>query len=148
VAATVSLLLGGYSMSASCDTLFAYVTSTYQKRASTIPPLNLPSVSIGTFVEGMTIFPDSGQVGGSSNTTAPCLHFKPLDLCSRSLTFDFVCTQKIFFFGSMCTLCDLNGAMTSSYPLHLHVDRGLERQGYPWVPTDQGPGGPCQVDPT
>jgi hypothetical protein len=23
-----------------------------------------------------------------------------------------------------------------------------ERHGYPWVPTDQGPGGPCQVDPT
>jgi hypothetical protein len=38
--------------------------------------------------------------------------------------------------------------MTSSQPLRLHVDRGLERHGYPWVPTDQGPGGPCQVDPT
>jgi hypothetical protein len=25
---------------------------------------------------------------------------------------------------------------------------GLERHGYTWVPTDQGPGGPCQVDPT
>jgi hypothetical protein len=37
--------------------------------------------------------------------------------------------------------------MTSSQPLRLHVDRGLERHGYPWVPTDQGPGGPCQVDP-
>jgi hypothetical protein len=24
----------------------------------------------------------------------------------------------------------------------------LQRHGYPWVPTDQGPGGPCQVDPT
>jgi hypothetical protein len=23
-----------------------------------------------------------------------------------------------------------------------------ERHGYPWVPTDQGPGGPSQVDPT
>jgi hypothetical protein len=22
------------------------------------------------------------------------------------------------------------------------------RHGYPWVPTDQGPRGPCQVDPT
>jgi hypothetical protein len=24
----------------------------------------------------------------------------------------------------------------------------IEIHGYPWVPTDQGPGGPCQVDPT
>jgi hypothetical protein len=38
--------------------------------------------------------------------------------------------------------------MTPSQPLRLHVVRGLERHGYPWVPTDQGPGGPCQVDPT
>jgi hypothetical protein len=38
--------------------------------------------------------------------------------------------------------------MTSSQPLRLHVDRGLERHGYPWVPTDQVPGAPCQVDPT
>jgi hypothetical protein len=38
--------------------------------------------------------------------------------------------------------------MTSFLPLRLHVDRGLVRHGYPWVPTDQGPRGPCQVDPT
>jgi hypothetical protein len=38
--------------------------------------------------------------------------------------------------------------MTSSRPLRLHVDRGLERHGYLWVPTDQGPKGICQVDPT
>jgi hypothetical protein len=38
--------------------------------------------------------------------------------------------------------------MTLSRPLHLHIDRGLERHGYPWVPTDQGPRGPCQVDLT
>jgi hypothetical protein len=38
--------------------------------------------------------------------------------------------------------------MTSFQPLPLHVDRGLERHGNPWVPTDQGPKGPCQVDPT
>jgi hypothetical protein len=24
----------------------------------------------------------------------------------------------------------------------------IERHGYPWVPTDQGPRGPCQVGPT
>jgi hypothetical protein len=36
----------------------------------------------------------------------------------------------------------------SSQPLCLHVNRGLERHGYPWVPTDQGPRVPCQVDLT
>jgi hypothetical protein len=62
----VALLLGGYSMSASYDALLFYVTSTYRKPTSTMPPLDLLSVSIGTFPEGMMIFPDSGQVGGSS----------------------------------------------------------------------------------
>jgi hypothetical protein len=38
--------------------------------------------------------------------------------------------------------------VTSFLPLRLHVDRGLLRHGYLRVPTDQGPGGPCQVDPT
>jgi hypothetical protein len=47
----VAILLGGYSTSASCDALFAYVASTYEKRASTIPPLDLPLVSIGTFLQ-------------------------------------------------------------------------------------------------
>jgi hypothetical protein len=67
--------------------------------------------------------------------------------------FYFVCAQKIFHFGSPCTLHDPDGAMTSpsfnmtlSRPVRLHVNRGLERHGYPWVPTDQGPRGPCQVD--
>jgi hypothetical protein len=63
--------------------------------------------------------------------------------------------RRIFFFSSPCTLHNLTSAMsslridmTSSQPLRLHFDRGLERHGYPWVPTDQGPRGPCQVDPT
>jgi hypothetical protein len=38
--------------------------------------------------------------------------------------------------------------VTLFLPLRLHVDRELVRHGYPWVPTDQGPRGPCQVDPT
>jgi hypothetical protein len=79
-----------------------------------------------------------------------------MELLSRSLMFAFVRTQEDFLlFGSPCTLRDLTGAMsslrfnmTSSQPLRLHVDRGLERHGYPWVPTDQGPRDPCQVDPT
>jgi hypothetical protein len=45
----------------------------HKKRASTIPPLDLPTVSIGTFLEGMTIFPDFGQVGSPS--TLQCLVF-------------------------------------------------------------------------
>jgi hypothetical protein len=30
----------------------------------------------------------------------------------------------------------------------MQSDYGGKRHGYPWVPTDQGPRGPCQVDPT
>jgi hypothetical protein len=63
--------------------------------------------------------------------------------------------RRIFFFGSPCTLCDFIAIMsslcfdvTSFLPLRLHVDRRLVRHGYPWVPTDHGPRGPCQVDPT
>jgi hypothetical protein len=85
-------------MSASCDALFDYVASTYQKQASAIPPLDLPLVSIETFLEGVMIFPDSGQVDGSSSNYSSCLHFQPLDLRSRSLTFDFMCTQEDFLF--------------------------------------------------
>jgi hypothetical protein len=87
---------------------------------------------------------------------ALCLHFKPLHQFSRDLMFIFICTQKdFFFFGSPCTLRDFIAVtsspyfdMTSFLPLRLHVDRGLVRHGYPWVPIDQGPRGPCQVDPT
>jgi hypothetical protein len=60
-----------------------------------------------------------------------------------------------FLFRSPCTLCNLDDAMpllrptmTSSRLLRLHIDRGLERHGYPWVPIDQGPRGLYQVDPT
>jgi hypothetical protein len=85
----------------------------------------------------------------------PCLHFKPLDLLCRDLMFAFVRVEEDFLFGSPSTLRDFTDAtsylhndMTSSLPLRLHVDRGLDRHGHPWVPTDQGPRGPCQVDPT
>jgi hypothetical protein len=67
----VALLLEGYSTSASCDTLFDYVASTYQKKASAIPSLDLPLVGIETFLEGVMIFPEFSQVGGfSSNYNA------------------------------------------------------------------------------
>jgi hypothetical protein len=70
--------------------------------------------------------------------------------------FDFIRALEGFFcFGSLCTLLDLSGAMpllrfdmTSSRPLGLHVDRGLERHGYPWVHTDIGLGRPGQAGPT
>jgi hypothetical protein len=70
--------------------------------------------------------------------------------------FDFVRTLEGFlFFRSMCTLRDLSGAMpslrfdmTSSRPIRLHVNRGLERHEYPWVPTDQGLSHPRQAGPT
>jgi hypothetical protein len=57
--------------------------------------------------------------------------------------FAFICAQEDFLFGSPCTLRDLTDATSSlridvtlSLPLRLHVDRGLDIYGYPWVPTD------------
>jgi hypothetical protein len=49
-----------------------------------------------------------------------------------------------------------NGSIVALRPQHLsHGLTGMyslecvfERHGYPWVPTDQGLRGPCQVDPT
>jgi hypothetical protein len=37
--------------------------------------------------------------------------------------------MRIFFYRSSCTRGDLYGAMTSSQPLRLHVDRGLRDIG-------------------
>jgi hypothetical protein len=87
--------------------------------------------------------------------TAPCLHFKPLDLLSRSLMLNFVCAQEdfLFFIPVHPTRPHRRHVFTS----HRHDfvsaasptrRSGLERHGYPWVPTDQDPRGPCQVDPT
>jgi hypothetical protein len=85
---------------------------------------------------------------------APCLRFEPLDLLSRGLKFAFVSAEEDLF-GSPCTLHDfidttsyLRIDVALSLPLRLHVDWGLDRHGYPWVPTDQCPRGPCQVGPT
>jgi hypothetical protein len=50
---------------------FSYVALIYRKQASITPLLDLPLVSIKTFLEGAMILPDSGQVGGSpSNYSA------------------------------------------------------------------------------
>jgi hypothetical protein len=62
----VALLLWGYTTSVSYNALLLYAASTYQKVVYTMPPLDLPMVSTGTFPDVMTIFPDSGQVSGSS----------------------------------------------------------------------------------
>jgi hypothetical protein len=68
-------------------------------------------------------------------TTAPCLHFKPLDLLSRVLMFAFVRAEENFLFGSPCTLHDLDDAMTS---LRFFVSAGTptRRSGAceTWVP--------------
>jgi hypothetical protein len=45
-------------------------------------------------------------------------------------------------------MSSLHFDVTLFLPLRLHVDRGLVRHGYPWVPTNQGPRRSCQVDPT
>jgi hypothetical protein len=99
---------------------------------------------------------DSSQVDGSLSNynvlfslPTPGSALQELDVRLRTRS------RGLPFFGSPCTHRDLSGVMSSqpfnmtlSQPLRLHVDRGLERHGYPWVPTDQGPGGPYQVDPT
>jgi hypothetical protein len=46
--------------------LFLYVASTYWTHASVMSPLDLPLVSVSTFLEGVLASTDSGQVGGSS----------------------------------------------------------------------------------
>jgi hypothetical protein len=108
--------------------------------------LDLPLVSIQTFLEGEMALLIPVRSAALQSITAPCLHFKPLDLLSRSFMFAFVRAHEDFLFLSPCTLCDFTGAtsslridVTSSPPLRLHVDWGLERHGYPWVHTDQGP---------
>jgi hypothetical protein len=55
-----TLLLVGYSTSASVDALFSYVASTYWKHAPITSLLNLPFIGIQTFLEGALILPDSG----------------------------------------------------------------------------------------
>jgi hypothetical protein len=60
--------------------------------------------------------------------------------------------QRVFLFDPRAPYATsstprLRFDMTSSPPLRLHVDQGLVRHGYPWVPTGQVPRG-RQVDPT
>jgi hypothetical protein len=47
---------------------FFHVASTYWKHASGTSPLDLPSVSVSTFLEGAVASFDSVQVGGSSGS--------------------------------------------------------------------------------
>jgi hypothetical protein len=93
----VALLLRGYSTSASCDAL-SKPTSPRPTRIMLL--LHLCSTSL------WSAFRPSLRVCWSylilvrsalpQATTAPCLHFKPLDLLSRSLMFAFVCAQEDF----------------------------------------------------
>jgi hypothetical protein len=48
-------------------------------------------------------------------------------------------TPIVFFFFFLPSMF-----LPGSYTCHA----ACERHGYKWVPTDQGPGGPYQVDPT
>jgi hypothetical protein len=50
-----------------CDTLFSSVALTYQKHAPVMSLLDLPLVSMQTFLEGAMALPDSDQVGSSSS---------------------------------------------------------------------------------
>jgi ribonuclease HI len=65
----VALLLGGYSMGASLRRpLFLHDASTYWMHASVTSSLDLPLVSISTFLEGVVVLPDPVQVEDSSGS--------------------------------------------------------------------------------
>jgi hypothetical protein len=126
---------------------FLHVASTYLKHASVMSPHDLPLVSVSIFFEGVLASPDSGQVGGSSGNDCALSSLQAPGLTLQRLDVRLHMRRKDFLFWSPCTLCG-SIDVTSSPPLRLHVDRGLVRHGYPWDPTDQGPRGPRQVDPT
>jgi hypothetical protein len=140
----VALLFEGYSMSVSCDTLLFLRRLDLPKAcfcySSARPPFSqhtyLPWRCVGLtwFWSGRRFFKQQQRIVFTSSLWTCSLEA----WCSTSYAL-----RRIFFFGSLCTLHDLTGAMsslhfnmTSSQPLRLHVDRGLERHGYPWVPTD------------
>jgi hypothetical protein len=87
----VALLLGGYSTSASLRrSLFLHVASTYWKHASITSLLDLPLVSISTFLEGAVVSPDpvqvevpSGSHGALSSLQAPGSTLLRLDVLLR-----------------------------------------------------------------
>jgi hypothetical protein len=82
-----------------CDALFSDVASTYQEHSSITSLLDLPLVSIYTFLEGVLVLPDSGQVGGPSSNDGtlsslqapgPALEKLDVHLCTRSGEFSFL----------------------------------------------------------
>jgi hypothetical protein len=87
----VALLLGGYSTSASLrHPLFLHVASTYWKHTSVMSPLDLPLVSVSTFLEGAVVSPDpvqvedsSGSYGALSSIQAPRSTLQRLDVRLR-----------------------------------------------------------------
>jgi hypothetical protein len=90
------------------------------------------------------------------STTAPCLHSKPLALRSRISMFGFMHAEGDFFFlwitvhPTRPQRCHDFASLRHNLVSATTPTRrsGVDRHGYPWVPTDQGPRGPCQVDPT
>jgi hypothetical protein len=69
---------------------FLHVALTYWKHASVTSPLDVPLVSVSTFLEGVLASPDSSQVGGSSGShgaltslQAPGPTLQRLDVCLR-----------------------------------------------------------------
>jgi hypothetical protein len=126
---------------------FFHVASTYWKHTSVTSLIDIPLVSVLTFLEGMLASPGFGQVGGSFGSNGALSSPQTLGPTPRDLMFAFVRAQKDFLSRIPMHPMRLHRRHTS-LPLCLHVDRGLVRHGYPWVPTDQGPRGPYQVDPT
>jgi hypothetical protein len=93
--------------------LFLHVASTYWKHASITSPLDLPLVSISTFLEGVLASPNFGQVGGSSGSDSALSSFRSLDLLSRDLMFAFIHAEESFLF-------DPRAPYAASSTPHLH----------------------------
>jgi hypothetical protein len=133
----VALLLGGYSTSALVRCPLSF---TSPRPTGSVLPVCLRLTSCGSASRPSLKFRWLRLIlfrsGILLEVMAPSLHFKPLDLLSRDLMF-------VFIFGSLCTLRDIIAVTSSLYfdvtsflHLSLHVNRGLVRHGYPWVPTD------------
>jgi hypothetical protein len=89
------------------------------------------------------------------DTTTPCLHFKPLDLRPRSLTFYFVSTRRVFLFWILVHPTRPWRCHDFTKPWHDFVLVAMPtRRSRAWErrvsmgPHRQGPRRPGQVDPT
>jgi hypothetical protein len=77
---------------------FLHVASTYWKHASGTSPLDLPLVSVSTFLEGVLASPDSVQVGGSSGSHGALSSLQSLEPTTQRLDVRLRTRLRGFFF--------------------------------------------------